>query len=120
MSLSNETIALYGYSKAQQTKRGTRLRDDENIKEPKYLKFLHVELQPECFICKGMNGIEMHHIKRNSTDKRIDRQVIPLCYNHHHGSDLSPHGTPKKFRETYSIEIQKEYAEKIYRKYKGL
>ena len=106
-------------SKKQQTKRGSRLRDDEVIKEPKYLKFLHEDLQPRCFVCNVKYGIQLHHIKRDSTSKRIDKHILPLCYEHHHGFDLSPHGNPKKFREMYPIEEQLKHAEKLYNKFKG-
>ena len=105
-------------SKKSQTKRSSRLRDDEAIKEPKYLKWLHEDLQPRCFVCNMRYGIEMHHIKRDSTSKRIDKLILPLCYEHHHGFDLSPHGSPSLFRTEYPMDEQLKFAEKLYNKYK--
>ena len=91
---------------------------DKAIKEPKYLKWLHEVLQPECFVCNTSLGIEIHHCKEHSTDERIDSFVIPLCYNHHHGTELSPHGTAKAFLATFSMKEQRVVADKLYQQYK--
>jgi len=105
-------------SKKSQTKRGARLRDDEVVKEPEYLRYLHEDLQPRCFVCNVRYGVEMHHLKRDSTDKRIDKLILPLCWTHHHGFDMSPHGNPGQFRKQYTMDEQIEFAEKMYRRYK--
>lgn len=88
-------------------------------KEPKYLKYLHEVLQPPCFVCNTSVGIEIHHIKENSTDERIDAMILPLCYEHHHSTELSPHGTPKDFREAYPFEYQKNVSREFYQQFKG-
>ena len=89
-------------------------------KEPKYLQWLHKVKMPECFVCGISCGIEMHHIKRSSSDYRDDSKVIPLCHEHHLGVTFSAHGTPKKWREIYPISVQLEYAEKLYKDYKDM
>ena len=87
-------------------------------KEPKYSKWLHEVHQPSCFVCNVSIGIEMHHVKEYSNDYRDDTKIIPLCYNHHHGQEISPHGTSKLFREVYPIEVQLEKAKELYNAYK--
>ena len=86
-------------------------------KEPDYLRWLHEVKQPTCFVCNIAVGIQMHHIKRYSSDYRDDTKIIPLCYNHHLGNELSPHGTPNRFRELFPIEQQLEYAERLWDEY---
>lgn len=88
------------------------------IKEPNYTKWVHKVYQPPCFVCGGFMGIEFHHIKENSSSERIDAIGMPLCWEHHHGGVLSPHGTPVKFREKYPMSVQLESAAKMYSKYK--
>ena len=87
-----------------------------------YLDWLHEEEQGysyPCFVC-GKNSssdtTEWHHIKEGSGDKKDHKRQIPLCGNEHHrlGTVLSAHGTPRKFRETYPMEMQYKYADKIY------
>lgn len=75
-----------------------------------------------CFVCGKINfndPIEWHHVKLRSSDKKDHTRLIPLCGAEHHrlGKDLSPHGSPKKWRETYTIESQLLYAEKIHKQY---
>lgn len=70
-----------------------------------------------CFVCGGRNT-ELHHIKLKSTDKKNHYHVIPLCIEHHKGYELSPHGTPTKWREIYTMSQQIEFAECMYGKYK--
>lgn len=75
-----------------------------------------------CFVCGQRNGIEWHHVKEFSTDKKNHFRLIPLCGVEHHrlGTVLSAHGTPKKWRETFSMELQNSFADKIYEKYKEI
>jgi len=84
----------------------------------KYLRYLQ-SLDVVCFVCGEQNGIEWHHVKRDSTDKKDHTRLIPLCGVEHHrlGAELSAHRTPVKFRETYPVEVQMEYAAKIYENY---
>ncbi len=84
---------------------------------PSYIKWFHEVYQPPCFVCGTFLGIEFHHIKEHSTDKRIDSIAMPLCWYHHHGYELSPHGTPVKFREVYPMELQLKFAADMYECY---
>lgn len=85
-------------------------------KYPEYLKYLHEELQPPCFVCGKREGIELHHVKQYSSDPKNDSLVIPLCGEtcHRNGAELSAHGTPKLFRAVYPIEDQIEFARGLY------
>lgn len=104
------------YSKQSQLKRNEPLKQKAR-KEPKYLSWLH-EQYPRCFVCGKRNKIELHHIKNCSSDKKDDRYVIPLCGEEHHRSGtLSPHCGAKLWRATFSIGMQREYSENLYRKY---
>ena len=84
------------------------------VKDSKYLSWLHCQ-NLGCFICGEHNQIELHHIKECSSDSKDDTKVIGLCGEscHRNGTELSAHGTPKKFREKYPIEYQLKYAEKL-------
>jgi len=103
-------------SKKQQTK-SNRIKPTA-IKEPKYLAYLHTQ-NLVCFSCGKQNKIELHHIKRYSSDLKNDTHTIPLCGEecHRTGTELSAHGTPKKFRELYPMEVQIGYANELYRAY---
>lgn len=83
-----------------------------------YLEWLQSSAYP-CLVCGGFNGIEWHHVKEFSFNKKNHERLIPLCGVEHHrlGQILSAHGTPKKWRETYSIQMQNEAADKIYQDY---
>jgi len=123
---------MIGYSKDQQLNHG-RLRSK---KEPKFgktkkpmvkkrittddeLHYINYSKEQNylCFVCGTKKSIELHHVKRDSTSKKDHTKIIPLCYNHHHGQELSPHGTPSKFRETFLMEVQEEYAAQLYEDY---
>jgi len=69
-----------------------------------------------CFACGKQNGIEWHHVKECSTDKKNHQRLIPLCGEecHRNGQELSAHGTPKKFREVYPVKAQNAFADRIY------
>lgn len=88
-------------------------------KQPKFLRWLHEVEQPSCMVCGTKTGVQMHHIKNHSTDQRNDFFIIPLCYDHHLGNELSPHGTPSVFKEKYPLDVQKEHANKLYKRYKN-
>ena len=70
-----------------------------------------------CFVCGTKKQIQMHHTKRDSTSKKNHKRIIPLCYDHHLGSDFSAHGSPSLFREKYPMEIQEAYADSLYDDY---
>ncbi|MDD3443166.1 MAG: HNH endonuclease signature motif containing protein [Sulfurimonas denitrificans] len=88
--------------------------------DKEYLEWLQNQSY-KCFVCGKINPndpIEWHHIKLHSTDKKNHKRLIPLCGSHHRlSNDISAHSTPKKFRKLYPIEMQNEFADKIYRKY---
>jgi len=70
-----------------------------------------------CFICGTKFGVEGHHIKEHSTDRKIDESMMPLCTEHHKGNTISPHGTPSKFKALYPIETQREIGLSYYNTY---
>ena len=109
---------MIGITKQDQLKRMAPLKE-KAYKEPKYLEWLHNQ-NPCCFVCGQYNKIELHHVKEHSSDKKDDRVVIPLCgEEHHRNGKLSPHGGTKLWRETFSIEDQRIYAEELYKEYKS-
>lgn len=111
-------------SKKQQTK-SNRLRPKPSMKnKPKitdedkeYLGWLQLQTF-NCMVCNTNYGIEYHHTKEHSTDRKDHKRLIPLCYYHHRTStELSAHGTPSLFRKKYPMEVQYELADKIYSEY---
>ena len=92
---------------------------DKQLHDKGFLKWLHEVKQPPCFICGERNGIELHHIKGGSMDTKNDQRVIPLCGEkcHRNGKVLSAHGTPKLFRETFSITDQEIHALELHIEY---
>ena len=83
--------------------------------EKEYLSYLKT-LDAVCFACGKQNGIEWHHVKRYSSDKKDHTSLIPLCgiECHRIGTVLSAHGTPLKWRCTFSLESQQEAAKVFY------
>jgi len=53
--------------------------------------------------CSG--PLEAHHLigRGHKAFKDDPRNGLLLCWAHHHGSKLSPHGAPKAFREWLKI-----------------
>lgn len=88
------------------------------FKDREYMRWLHEVEQPSCIVCGTYYGIQIHHVKESSSDKRNDNEVIPLCYEHHLGNEFSAHGTSKKFKEEYPVDYQLYVADKLYLKYK--
>ena len=84
--------------------------------ERSYLEWLQ-HLYVGCFHCGGHNMIEWHHIKERSTDKKNHTALLPLCKECHTGNKFSPHGTPRKWREVYPIEVQNIAGSIIYGKF---
>ena len=70
-----------------------------------------------CFVCGQQNGIEWHHVKKSSSDKKNHVRLIPLCFMHHRLGRLSPHGGPKLWKETYTYEEQLLAAAAIHLRY---
>ena len=86
--------------------------------DKEYLAWLQLQ-DYNCFCCGKQNGIEYHHVKENSSDRKDHTLLIPLCgvECHRLGQTLSAHGTPKKWREVFPIHKQKLAAAKIYADY---
>ena len=89
--------------------------------EQDYLTWLQTRENTVCFVCGKRNfndDIEWHHVKNGSSDKKNHFRLIPLCgHLHHRNGDLSPHGNAKKWRETFSLEVQMIYAAEIHLEY---
>ena len=89
--------------------------------EQDYLTWLQGRENSVCFVCGKRNfndDLEWHHVKQSSSDKKNHFRLIPLCgHLHHRNGDLSPHGSPKNFRNTYPLYIQMAYAESIHKEY---
>jgi len=88
------------------------------LDDREYLRWLQTSSY-DCFACGKSNGIEWHHVKEFSSDKKDHKRLIPLCgvECHRLGTELSAHGTPKKFRGKFSMELQNGFADKIYENY---
>lgn len=85
--------------------------------EQQYLDWLQNQSYG-CFVCGKQNGIEWHHVKKSSTDKKNHVRLIPLCrIEHHRLGKLSPHGGPKLWKETYTYEEQLMFAAGIHLRY---
>lgn len=105
--------------KNKQPKRSNKNKPKITQEESKYLTYLaSIRFKTKCFVC-GTTGVEWHHVKLKSTDRKNHTCLIPLCFLHHHGSEISPHGTPSKWRQTYTMEEQEETARMYYRVYKN-
>jgi len=85
-------------------------------KDLTYLNWLQAQTNYGCMVCNS-GKIQWHHVKEHSTDKKDHSRLIPLCIEHHTGNELSPHGTPKLWREIYSMEVQHEEAKAIHLQY---
>ena len=106
------------YCGKNKNRKGDKKVTDE---DKKYLSYLQTT-DYSCMVCGQSNGIEWHHVKRDSTDKKDNTRLVPLCGIEHHrlGSTLSAHGTPKKFREKFSMKFQFRYAKEIYDEFKRI
>ena len=89
--------------------------------EQDYLTWLQGRENSVCFVCGKRNfndDLEWHHVKKSSSDKKNHFRLIPLCGSkHHRNGDLSPHGNAKRWRETFSLEVQLIYAAGIHLEY---
>lgn len=119
ITYKNNSKKKKSFSKAEQLKHNKKPKAKKVSKskptplEQKYLTWLQSQYHYRCFVCGGYWS-DWHHIKFKSTDKKIHTKLLPLCKKHHTGNELSPHGTPKKWRETYTMEEQNRLADKIY------
>lgn len=104
------------YTKQQQLKKIKKEKITDQEKQ--YLNWLNENRSTfKCFVCNRSISIEFHHIKNRSTDKKVHTKLIPLCMDHHRYNKLSPHNGPKLWRETYSMQVQEDYAKNIYQEF---
>ena len=89
--------------------------------EQDYLTWLQGRENSVCFVCGKRNfndDLEWHHVKNSSSDKKNHFRLISLCgHLPHRNGDLSPHGNAKRWRETFTLEMQMEYATEIHLEY---
>ena len=105
------------YSKSKQLRKNARLKQ-KDLKDKAYLSWFHNQ-GFTCMVCNNPQ-IEAHHVKLHSSDVKNDHELLPICEWHHkYSPEISPHGAPNRWRETYPIELQREYAQKLYNEYKG-
>lgn len=105
------------YSKDQQTKKNKASKITQHERD--YLEWLQ-HLYTFCYRCGEANGIEWHHCKENSTDKKVHTELIPLCgIECHRLGKYSVHGNPVWFREHFPIKEQREFARSIYKRFKS-
>jgi hypothetical protein len=127
--LKPKKISMFGKKrtklKSKSDENKNRLRDKPTSKNKKsisnedkeYLEWLQTQSYC-CFVCGERNGIEWHHVKLNSSDKKNHKRLIPLCgVEHHRLGNISPHGNPKRWREHFSMRLQENYADNIYETY---
>jgi hypothetical protein len=85
--------------------------------EQEYLEWIHTK-PFFCFRCGGLNGIEWHHVKKHSSDKKNHLELIPLCgIECHRLGKESVHGNPRFFREMFPMDMQRRFAKKIYQRF---
>ena len=72
---------------------------------------LQRRLWPRCAV-SGTSPVEIHHlITRRRLSTRWDIACgIGLSAEHHRGSELSPHGTPKAFEEWLRLEYPEQWS----------
>ena len=111
------------FSKAEQLRKTKKPKASMKNKpkitqhEKDYLQWLQSQ-DAKCFSCGASNGIEWHHVKRSSVDKKDHTRLIPLCgVSCHRLGKFSAHNNPKWFRETFPIEQQLEVGEKYYERF---
>ena len=102
------------YTKEHQLKKNDTLKE-KPFKSKAYLEWFHNQ-NFGCFVC-GDNNIEAHHLYHGNRGRRDDK-IIPLCPECHRGSKLSPHGTPKKWKDLYQNEELEDIADTFYKQYK--
>jgi 5-methylcytosine-specific restriction endonuclease McrA len=112
-------VSTFGKKKSRLKKKS--LKNQLSQEERDYLDWLQKREHSVCFVCGKRDfsdDLEWHHVKKSSSDKKNHFRLIPLCGSkHHRNGELSPHGGAKKFRETFSYEMQLEYAAGIHLEY---
>lgn len=101
-------------TKAEQTKWNKK---PKRFVDKDYMAWLHKTQR--CYVCYERGGLELHHIRSPDNRTRNDNEIVPLCDQHHRGSQFSVHGTPAHFLERYPYDTQYAVAERLYRMYKN-
>jgi hypothetical protein len=112
------------YSKADQLKKNRTTKKPSMKNKPKitqherdYLQWLK-EQDLSCFSCGKKRGVELHHIKQSSSDRKNHLEVIPLCgVTCHRLGEYSAHSNPRWFRSEYPIEVQRKFAKILYKEF---
>lgn len=108
-------LGLAMFTKEQQLKWNKKPKITNEDK--KYLNWLQNQNYP-CFVCYTYSKVEWHHVKNKSTDKKQHDRLIPLCDIHHRiSAELSAHGNPKNWRQTFSLQEQLDYSKMIHDEY---
>ncbi len=62
--------------------------------------------------------MKRYNVLLKQNDKKIHTKLIPLCVEHHRLSNvLSAHGTPKLWRETFSMLDQEIRANELHERF---
>ena len=103
------------YKNTNRNRKGNKKLTEQ---EQSYLCWLNENRNTfSCLVC-GIKPVQFHHVKRDSTDSKNHKRLIPLCVEHHLESlEFSAHGNPKKWREAYPMDVQYRLADKIYNRY---
>ncbi len=110
--VKEKKVSTFGKKKSCLKKKSVKNQISKDEKD--YLDWLQNQSYG-CFVCGQQNGIEWHHVKKFSSDKKNHFRLIPLCFMHHRiSNELSAHGTPRKFRDLYPLDIQNIFANNIY------
>lgn len=97
------------------------VKEDKSITkvQKNFLNWLKLQSE-DCYCCGRQRGIEYHHIKERSQDKKVHTELIPLCgVECHRLGKFSVHGNSKWFREHFPIQEQREFARGLYERYLG-
>lgn len=65
-----------------------------------------ININKNCYICKNVHNLELHHIFFGSNRKKSDKDglVVYLCYEHHRGTN-GVHGKNGKALNLYLKKI---------------
>lgn len=117
--VKEKKVSTFGKKKScikKKSKKNLLTKDEQD-----YLNWLQNREESVCFVCGKRNfndDLEWHHVKYSSSDKKNHFSLIPLCgHLHHRNGDLSPHGNAKRWKETFSLEVQIIYAAEIHLEY---
>lgn len=106
------------YSKFQQLQKRKEKTDLSETERIKY--FTWIKENKSCVICGEFP--EIHHVTNKTIEgkRRLDKRVIPLCFNHHsaQSSELSIHNDTYMFYEhRMSLSTLIEKSEEMYQEF---